>query len=172
MKSLRTSLSLASVLGLAVLFNACGTQSINAVPFAPEKTRIMIAATPEEVTTVLGQDFVNRFREEHMKRSGMGGPAHLESSAKIVPPDMIRVKFGPAETQRGDSFDFYFQKVQGGISLVGDGYAMVTGTVQNPGPVMKVQYRPSDNEEALVKGIMLEIKAKAEALHAKNGSNN
>ena len=172
MQSLRTSLPLASILGLAVLFNACGTQSINAVPFAPERTRIMIAATPEEVSTVLGQDFVNRFREEHRKKNGPMGPERIESSANIIPPDMIRVKFGPAATQRGDTFDFYFQKVAGGISIVGDGYAMVTGTPENPGPVFKVQYRSGDDEEALVKGIMLEIKAKAEALHNKNGSTN
>jgi len=168
----RTSLPFAAVLGLAVLFTACGTPTIDATPFIPERTRTVIAATPEEVTTVIAQDFVNRFREEHAKKSGPVGPAHLESSTKLVPPDMIRVKFGAAETQRADTFDFYFQKVQGGISIVGDGYAMVTGTPQNPGPVMKIQYRAGDNEEALVKGIMLEIKAKAEALHTKNGSKN
>lgn len=170
MSALRTSLAFTGLLGLAALSTACGMKGPETVPFAPERTRVVIAATPEEIASVLKEDFPARYIAGLRKLNGQGGEMkNPQTSMQMVPPDMIRVRFG-ADATRGDSFDFFYKVTPEGTSIAGDGYVMVTGTVGTPGAAMHVQHSPSVDEEGMVKAILLDVKVKAEALHIKNGS--
>lgn len=179
---------------IAVTTGCMGGPSV--IPFQPEKTRVGISATPEEVASILEANFEplylakkkELYAEFVVKDAKV--PVQHPLAVAVSAESHIRFYF---DSQNGNPYlpggwmDFPYAMVDGGISLVSNGETIVMPCFDpskaqvKPGSGISWQtdeyYAPqgrghlqSKDEEGMVRGILLDVKSKAEELHARNRS--
>jgi len=167
---------IAVLLGAALAFLGCGHPTV--VPFQPEKTRVVIAASPKVIADTLATDFLlpalNVGRSlsgqppvagplsEVLETWGLGQEVTMDDSAIHL---RVMVVNKAKSIGGGESFyDFPYSAAPGGVSMVCNGMGVQFGNVKQVASVSSGQ----DLEQKL-RQILLDVKAKAESqMKAKN----